>query len=88
MTACGGKRWKVYTTENGTRYCYLIKKKKTTWRQARNDCKRKNSDLLSIADSEENWFVRNELMAEVKYYQLWMGFNDLIREGNWAWSDK
>lgn len=87
MTACGGKRWKVYTTENGTRYCYLIKKK-TTWRQARNDCKRKNSDLLSIADSEENWFVRNELMAEVKYYQLWMGFNDLIREGNWAWSDK
>jgi hypothetical protein len=86
---CGGKKWKLYVSEDdSSQYCYLIRYKRATWITARADCKRKKSDLLSIASSHEQWFVRNELMAETKYYELWMGYNDLRREGQWAWSDR
>ncbi|CAB4021953.1 Zinc metallo ase nas-6 [Paramuricea clavata] len=86
---CGGKKWKLYVSEDdSSQYCYLIRYKRATWTSARADCKRKKSDLLSIASSDEQWFVRNELMAETKYYELWMGYNDLRREGQWAWSDR
>lgn len=82
------KKWRYYVAEDGTEYCYLIRYKRVTWNVARNDCRRKKSDLLSIATKKEQWFVRNELMAETKYYELWMGYNDLNREGRWTWSDR
>ena len=75
-------------SDDGSQYCYLIRYRRVNWNEARLDCTRKNSDLLSIANSKEQWFVRNELMAETKYYELWMGYNDLRREGQWTWSDR
>ncbi|XP_028394125.1 uncharacterized protein LOC114518347 [Dendronephthya gigantea] len=87
---CGAGRWKHYVSEeDNSEYCYLIRYRRMTWDAARRDCQRKkNSDLLSIATKKEQWFVRNELMAETRYYELWMGYNDRTREGQWAWSDK
>lgn len=82
------KKWRYYVSEDGSEYCYLIRYKRSTWNTARSDCRRRKSDLLSIATSKEQWFVRNELMAETKYYELWMGYNDRGREGRWTWSDR
>ena len=56
-----------------------------TWYMARNDCLKSDSDLLSITDENEQDFVAKHLLAESF---MWIGYNDLEREGAWAWSDR
>jgi len=66
-------------------YCYLVRWNTHTWYMARKDCLGKNSDLLSITNAKEQEFVTKHLLAESF---MWIGYNDLEREGAWAWSDR
>ena len=68
-----------------TVYCYLVRKNTHTWYLARNDCINSHSDLLSITNAKEQEFVTKHLLAESF---MWIGYNDLEREGKWAWSDR
>ncbi|XP_027036187.1 uncharacterized protein LOC113664759 [Pocillopora damicornis] len=72
---------------NGTDmvYCYLVRHNTHTWYMARNDCIRSRSDLLSISNAKEQEFVTKHLLAESF---MWIGYNDIQREGQWAWSDR
>lgn len=66
-------------------HCYLVRMNTNTWYMARNDCLKSDSDLLSITDANEQDFVAKHLLAESF---MWIGYNDLEREGAWAWSDR
>ena len=72
---------------NGTDmvYCYLVRHYMHTWYMARNDCIGSRSDLLSISNAKEQEFVTKHLLAESF---MWIGYNDIQREGQWAWSDR
>lgn len=72
---------------NGTDmvYCYLVRHNMHTWYMARNDCIGSRSDLLSISNAKEQEFVTKHLLAESF---MWIGYNDIQREGQWAWSDR
>ncbi|KAM7443302.1 Bone morphogenetic protein 1 [Porites harrisoni] len=66
-------------------YCYLVRLNKLTWDLARKDCINSNSELLSIANAQEQEFVTKHLLARSF---MWIGYNDLEREGAWTWSDR
>lgn len=68
-----------------TVYCYLVRRNTHTWYMARKDCLNSDSDLLSIKNDKEQEFVTKHLLAESF---MWIGYNDLEREGAWAWSDR
>ena len=68
-----------------TVYCYLVRRQTHTWYHARKDCLQFDSDLLSIKNGKEQEFVTKHLLAESF---MWIGYNDLEREGAWAWSDR
>ena len=71
--------------DTDTVYCYLVRKNMHTWYLARDDCLNSDSDLLSITSAKEQEFVTKHLLAESF---MWIGFNDLLNEGKWAWSDR
>ncbi|KAJ7392163.1 hypothetical protein OS493_013535 [Desmophyllum pertusum] len=78
--------WVSHVMEDpDTVYCYLVRKNTHTWYLARNDCINSHSDLLSISNAKEQEFVTKHLLAESF---MWIGYNDLEREGKWAWSDR
>ena len=66
-------------------YCYLVRLNTLTWDLARKDCINSNSELLSIANAQEQEFVTKHLLARSF---MWIGYNDLDREGAWTWSDR
>ena len=71
--------------DTATVYCYLVRMNTHTWYMARDDCLNSEADLLSITNDKEQEFVTKHLLAESF---MWIGYNDLEREGKWAWSDR
>ncbi|XP_061138748.1 uncharacterized protein LOC133156774 [Syngnathus typhle] len=72
-------------------FCYLIQRKPTkTWEEAREDCLRHGSDLLSITDSHEQAFI--QLTSKGIYTSLpsapslWLGVNNVTKDGS-GWTD-
>nr|XP_022291075.1 uncharacterized protein LOC111102569 isoform X2 [Crassostrea virginica] len=62
--------------------CYKLITTKATWSAALSTCKSHSSNLVNIADSGENTFVRGLLPPEF----VWMGGFDGQTEGSWVWS--
>ncbi|XP_036451965.1 macrophage mannose receptor 1-like [Colossoma macropomum] len=67
-------------------HCYLLTRTKTTWLEARDTCRRKGGDLLSILSVEEQSFIISQL-GYSKIDELWIGFNDLKTSMLFEWSD-
>lgn len=86
LSAVCPRGWVSHVMEGThTVYCYLVRTNTHTWYMARKDCLRSDADLLSITNAKEQEFVTKHLLAESF---MWIGYNDLVREGDWAWSDR
>ncbi|KAM9487156.1 uncharacterized protein Hap1MRO34_007003 [Clarias gariepinus] len=62
---------------------YYISTEKKSWREGREDCRRRGADLVIIKSREEQDFVEVWRRGE----GAWTGANDIDREGNWKWVD-
>jgi hypothetical protein len=73
--AYAGRCWKGLTT-------------KANWRSARKACQAWGGELAHVRDKAENGWLRG-LGDKVcgKGTPLWIGLNDMAREGLWQWSD-
>ncbi|XP_017569678.1 macrophage mannose receptor 1-like isoform X2 [Pygocentrus nattereri] len=67
-------------------HCYFLNRTTTTWLEARDSCRRKGGDLLSILSVEEQSFIISQL-GYSKTDELWIGFNDLKTSMLFEWSD-
>nr|XP_022339845.1 semaphorin-5B-like [Crassostrea virginica] len=62
--------------------CYKLFTSKVTWSNALKTCQANSANLVNIADSGENSFVRGIAAGN----HIWMGGFDGPKEGSWAWS--
>ena len=65
-------------------YCYSEVAACDNWDNSDRACRRKQADLPSIRNQEENVFVQSLHGGE----HSWLGLNDISSEGNFVWSDK
>ena len=65
------------------RRCYKYFSTSVSWSKARQQCLKDGGDLVSIANQEEYTYVQNLYSSGT----IWLGFNDLVREGHFVWSD-
>ncbi|XP_061134400.1 C-type mannose receptor 2-like [Syngnathus typhle] len=71
-------------------FCYLFNFQPTkTWQEAQADCKGRQGNLLSIADSEEQGFVRGiaKLLGMNDDASLWLGADASIKRDGDKWTD-
>lgn len=58
------------------------------WQQAVNACRViQGSDLVSIHSSGEQLFLTKQL-NDLKSKNVWIGLNDVVKEGSFVWSDR
>nr|XP_022339841.1 semaphorin-5B-like isoform X4 [Crassostrea virginica] len=62
--------------------CYKLFTSASTWSNALKTCQANSANLVNIADSGENSFVRGIARGN----HIWMGGFDGPKEGSWAWS--
>ena len=73
--------WKSYGNN-----CYLFGLNKLKWHDAKKECERRHSHLVTIDNSaENNWLGSEVVITGITDYTLWIGANDLIKEGKWTW---
>ncbi|XP_071940891.1 uncharacterized protein [Antedon mediterranea] len=63
--------------------CYKFVKEAVTWEEARNDCSEDGAYLINIDTNVELLYVRRTTLTDT----YWIGFNDIVSEGSWYWSD-
>ncbi|KAM9794512.1 uncharacterized protein LOC133163674 isoform X2 [Syngnathus typhle] len=69
-------------------FCYLIQHNPTkTWQEARDDCRRRGGDLLSITDSHEQAFIQSLYTSLSSAPSLWLGANNKIMKDGSQWTD-
>uniref|UniRef100_A0A8C4QFH3 C-type lectin domain-containing protein n=1 Tax=Eptatretus burgeri TaxID=7764 RepID=A0A8C4QFH3_EPTBU len=77
------RKWKLFNNK-----CYLVhteRKDYKGWGTARESCKEKGGDLVSITNAAEQMFLLTQL--EQVHIRSWIGLNDIDEEGNFVWSD-
>ena len=65
--------------------CYLFLEGKMNWHMAKAACKQRSGYLAEVDSDEEN----NLLIAEKRrrnLRHLWIGLNEMDKEGVWRWS--
>ncbi|KAI4901809.1 hypothetical protein NFI96_032141 [Prochilodus magdalenae] len=62
---------------------YYISTEKKTWKESREDCRRRGADLVIITSSEEQEFVEMIRNGQV----AWIGLTDEVSESVWKWVD-
>ncbi|KAI4901115.1 hypothetical protein NFI96_007965, partial [Prochilodus magdalenae] len=62
---------------------YYISTEKKTWKESREDCRRRGADLVIITSSEEQEFV--EMIRNGQ--EAWIGLTDEVSERVWKWVD-
>ncbi|XP_066502466.1 lymphocyte antigen 75, partial [Hoplias malabaricus] len=72
------KGWRAYQER-----CYFFSSDRLTWHEARAECEKKGSHLMSIHDIHERTWVSTQIGTSI----YWFGLNDIVSEGNWEWSD-
>ncbi|XP_067931184.1 lithostathine-1-like [Watersipora subatra] len=69
--------------------CYYYSLDAKTWSDARNLCKKMNSDLMSIESKYEQSFLQGMLRADTSgALAYWTGGNDIDSEQGWKWTDR
>jgi hypothetical protein len=68
-------------------WTFWIKKGKKTWHAARRDCRKAGGDLAS-ATTMRQFSVMGTRLRNMKKLRVWVGHNDLEKNGTWRWSDK
>ncbi|XP_037115107.1 secretory phospholipase A2 receptor-like isoform X1 [Syngnathus acus] len=69
-------------------FCYLMIRQPTkTWQEAQADCKGRQGNLLSIADSDEQGFVRGIAKILMGDASLWLGADASIKRDGDKWTD-
>ena len=59
-----------------------------SWFKSRDVCRAFGGELLSITSSQEFYFIKNLLLSSSSAGAIWLGLNDLLKEGIWEWTDK
>ena len=67
-------------------HCYLWVTKKMNWTAAEDFCQEEGGHLASIAANETMDFVNAGLASRGLGY-VWLGGNDIAKEGVWKWTD-
>jgi len=77
-----------WTTNPRTGACYKIINESMRWKTAVQRCAsiHDQAELASIRSYEEAYFVK-DLLSHAGAKQYWLGGNDLLREGDWRWTD-
>ncbi|XP_061151047.1 C-type mannose receptor 2-like [Syngnathus typhle] len=77
--------WRERTSSD---FCYLIQRRPTkVWKEARDDCRRRGGDLLSITDSHEQAFIQSLHTFLPSAPSLWLGVNNNITKDGSEWTD-
>jgi hypothetical protein len=72
---------KIINPDNGHEY-FLTPE--MSWESAQDLAKKKGGNLVTINDEKENqWLVENFMTPKTNF--LWIGINDLEKEGNFVW---
>ncbi|CAG2220195.1 unnamed protein product [Mytilus edulis] len=68
-------------------HCYMFRYDRLTWHQAKHECENNKAYLVKIETSAENRWISNEInfRARSSHGQIWIGLNDLVREGHFTW---
>ncbi|XP_060721458.1 CD209 antigen-like protein C isoform X2 [Tachysurus vachellii] len=56
--------------------------KRTSWNNAREECRSKGADLVIINSREEQVYISKMFTGEA-----WIGLHDTVQEGKWMWVD-
>ncbi|XP_072781570.1 macrophage mannose receptor 1 isoform X2 [Taeniopygia guttata] len=76
---------RFWTEDASTGIHYQINSQSAlTWHQARKSCQQQNAELLSIAETQEQAYVR-ELTKEFSF-AFWIGLNALDFNSGWQWA--
>uniref|UniRef100_A0A8C7JZ21 Asialoglycoprotein receptor 2-like n=1 Tax=Oncorhynchus kisutch TaxID=8019 RepID=A0A8C7JZ21_ONCKI len=73
---CCSDGWKKFECS-----CYFISTEKKTWKQSRQDCLERGTDLVIINSKEEQEFLFNFKK------RVWIGLTDRETEETWKWVD-
>ncbi|KAJ7317612.1 hypothetical protein JRQ81_003774 [Phrynocephalus forsythii] len=63
--------------------CYFFSLEKTSWTEARAQCEKRASQLVTIETMAEQNFLQTRTRNE----RYWIGLTDRIIEGHWQWLD-
>ncbi|XP_062871616.1 asialoglycoprotein receptor 1 [Trichomycterus rosablanca] len=69
--------WSLYLMN-----CYYFSDEGKSWNEARDECERRNAELLVLKSPEEKEFV----IKHTKPFYYWLGLSD-ERTGQWEWLD-
>jgi hypothetical protein len=76
------ENWR-YNFDNGHQYKLT---QVGTWQQAEREAQNLGGYLVTINNSQENkWLVETFGNLGNGYTSFWIGYNDLVQEGNWEW---
>ncbi|XP_070547503.1 C-type lectin mannose-binding isoform-like [Ptychodera flava] len=74
-----GRGWRCFPKNS----CYFIyPEQKYSWSSAKSECNLRGGKLATIDDAMEDAYLREFARLEGN---LWIGFNDILSEGNWKW---
>ncbi|XP_066533620.1 CD209 antigen-like protein 2 [Hoplias malabaricus] len=76
MTHINKPEWRYFSSS--VHYISIVEK---TWNESRNDCMKKEADLVIINNKEEQDFI--EMLRQRK--EAWIGLTDNENEGIWKW---
>ena len=71
----------------GTSFYKLVTSSRLTWGKAKEECEKCQAGLVKVESSEENDFIKTELLPTDKDGGYWIGLSDSDNEGDWMWTD-
>ena len=68
--------------------CYKLFTTRKTWENAKEECEKWNARLVKVESSEENDFIKTEVLPTDKNESYWIGLSDSHNESDWMWTDE
>ena len=65
--------------------CYQFIRTEKLWQQARNDCRRRGGDLITIETRDIQLMVQDAMSRLWSKNGMWIGATDSHSEMNWRW---